>query len=31
MKRVVVTGSESTGKTTLAGDLARVFGTVWVP
>ena len=31
MKRVTVTGSESTGKTTLASDLARVFGTVWVP
>jgi HTH-type transcriptional regulator, transcriptional repressor of NAD biosynthesis genes len=31
MKRVVVTGSESTGKTTLAADLARHFGTVWVP
>ncbi len=30
MKRVVVTGSESTGKTTLAADLARHFGTVWV-
>ena len=28
---VVVTGSESTGKTTLAGDLARELGTVWVP
>lgn len=28
---VVVTGSESTGKTTLARDLARHFGTVWVP
>ena len=28
---VVVTGSESTGKTTLAGDLARHFGTTWVP
>jgi NadR type nicotinamide-nucleotide adenylyltransferase len=28
---VVVTGSESTGKTTLAGDLARHFGTVWAP
>jgi len=31
MKRVVVTGSECTGKTTLAGDLARQFGTIWVP
>ena len=30
MKRVVVTGSECTGKTTLAGDLARRFGTVCV-
>ena len=29
--RVVVTGSESTGKTTLAGDLARELGTVCVP
>jgi NadR type nicotinamide-nucleotide adenylyltransferase len=29
--RVTVTGSESTGKTTLAADLARHFGTVWVP
>ena len=28
---VVVTGSESTGKTRLAGDLARHFGTTWVP
>jgi len=28
---VVVTGSESTGKTTLAGDLARHFKTVWAP
>ena len=28
---VTVTGSESTGKTTLARDLARHFGTVWVP
>ena len=28
---VVVTGSESTGKTTLAGDLAHHFGTVWAP
>jgi HTH-type transcriptional regulator, transcriptional repressor of NAD biosynthesis genes len=31
MKRVVVTGSESTGKTTLAADLARHFATVCVP
>ena len=31
MKRVVVTGSESTGKTTLAEHLARRFDTVWVP
>jgi NadR type nicotinamide-nucleotide adenylyltransferase len=30
-KRVVVVGSESTGKTTLAADLARHFRTVWVP
>jgi NadR type nicotinamide-nucleotide adenylyltransferase len=30
-RRVVVTGSESTGKTTLAQGLARHFGTVWVP
>jgi NadR type nicotinamide-nucleotide adenylyltransferase len=28
---VVVTGSESTGKTTLARDLAQHFGTIWVP
>ena len=28
---VTVTGSESTGKTTLASNLARHFGTVWVP
>ena len=28
--RVVVTGSESTGKTTLAHDLAKHFGTSWV-
>ena len=28
---VVVTGSESTGKTTLASDLARHFRTAWVP
>jgi HTH-type transcriptional repressor of NAD biosynthesis genes len=29
--RVVVTGSESTGKTTLAERLARHFETVWIP
>jgi NadR type nicotinamide-nucleotide adenylyltransferase len=28
---VTVTGSECTGKTTLARDLAGRFGTVWVP
>ena len=28
---VVVTGSESTGKTTLAADLARYFDGVFVP
>lgn len=28
--RVVVTGSESTGKTTLARELATHFGTLWV-
>lgn len=30
LKRVVLLGPESTGKTTLAGDLALAFGTVWV-
>lgn len=30
LKRVVVLGPESTGKTTLAGDLAQAFGTSWV-
>ena len=29
-KRVVVMGPESTGKTTLAADLARRYDTVWV-
>jgi len=31
LKRVVVTGAESTGKTTLARRLAEHFGTAWVP
>jgi NadR type nicotinamide-nucleotide adenylyltransferase len=31
MIRVVVTGSECTGKTTLAEALAEHYGTVWVP
>jgi len=30
-RRVVLTGSESTGKTTLAADLARHYHTLWVP
>ncbi|MFN2386463.1 MAG: AAA family ATPase [Thermoanaerobaculia bacterium] len=30
-RRVVVTGSESTGKTTLAASLAAHYGTVWSP
>lgn len=30
-KRVVVVGAESTGTTTLARDLARAWGTEWVP
>jgi NadR type nicotinamide-nucleotide adenylyltransferase len=30
-RRVVVIGAESTGKTTLAQDLAKSLGTVWVP
>ncbi len=29
--RVVITGSESTGKTQLARDLAAHFGALWVP
>lgn len=29
--RVVITGSESTGKTTLAAELAEHYGTVWCP
>ena len=31
MIRVVVTGSECTGKTTLATEIAQHYGTVWVP
>lgn len=31
LTRVVVTGSESTGKTTLARELADHFGVLWVP
>lgn len=31
MKRVVLTGSESTGKTTLAARLAAHYGVLWVP
>ena len=30
-RRIVLTGSESTGKTTLARELARHFGAPWVP
>ncbi len=30
-RRIVLTGSESTGKTTLTADLARHYGAVWVP
>jgi NadR type nicotinamide-nucleotide adenylyltransferase len=30
-RRVVLTGSESTGKTTLAADLARHYDVLWVP
>jgi NadR type nicotinamide-nucleotide adenylyltransferase len=31
VKRVVITGSESTGKSTLAEQLADHYGTEWVP
>lgn len=31
IKKIVITGPESSGKTTLAEQLAEVFGTVWVP
>ena len=30
-RRVVLTGSECTGKTTLTADLARHYHVVWVP
>ena len=30
-KRVVLIGAESTGKTTLATDLAEALGTIWLP
>jgi NadR type nicotinamide-nucleotide adenylyltransferase len=30
-RRVVLTGSESTGKTTLTADLARHYDVLWVP
>lgn len=31
MKKIVLTGPESSGKTTLAEQLAERFGTAWVP
>lgn len=31
LQRIVVTGSECTGKTTLAGELATHYRTLWVP
>lgn len=31
IQRVAIVGAESTGKTTLAQELARHFNTVWVP
>lgn len=31
LRRVVLTGSECTGKSTLAAELARRYGTVWTP
>lgn len=31
IKRVAIVGAESTGKTTLAQELAKHFDTVWVP
>jgi NadR type nicotinamide-nucleotide adenylyltransferase len=31
IRRIAILGAESTGKSTLAGLLARRYGTVWVP
>jgi NadR type nicotinamide-nucleotide adenylyltransferase len=31
MKKIAITGPESTGKSTLARELARIFQTTWVP
>lgn len=31
MKRIAITGPESTGKSSLARELARIFNTTWVP
>jgi len=31
MKKIVITGPESTGKTTLSEQLARLYNTMWVP
>ena len=31
MKRIAITGPESTGKSTLAGQLAEYYQTIWVP
>jgi HTH-type transcriptional regulator, transcriptional repressor of NAD biosynthesis genes len=31
VRKVAIVGAESTGKSTLAEDLARLYGTVWVP
>lgn len=31
MKRIAITGPESTGKSTLAQELAQYFNTLWVP
>ena len=31
LTRIVVTGSESTGKTTLAGSIAEHYGIAWIP